>query len=144
MPRALSISSFVQQKELLMMSLPILQPKNGAKVFRGSLEDKLDRWYGAVQHFGLDAFVTMDGDDLFCDPSLMTEGAKQLEAGGYDFLKAPADLACGAFTYAIKASALAKVCSIKKHRRYRNDVGCISRIPACSRSVNCMLMIRSI
>lgn len=85
----------------------------GINYFRGSLEDKLERWLGATQEFNIDFFVTMDGDDLLCDPYLLELGAQQMEEGDYDFIKAPDGLAVGAFTYAIRTSALKKVCQIK-------------------------------
>lgn len=87
--------------------------KVGVNYFRGSLEDKLDRWYGAVKEYNIDAFATFDGDDLLCAPELIDLGFEQLEKEGLDFLEAPEDLAVGAFTYCIKASALKKVCEIK-------------------------------
>lgn len=87
--------------------------KCGIKYFRGSLEDKLDRWLGAVNKFGIDFFVTMDGDDLFCDPGLIDLSINQIENTNCDFIRAPKGLICGAFTYCIKAKALEKVCNIK-------------------------------
>lgn len=86
---------------------------SGAKVFRGSLEDKLERWNGAAKEYGIDYIVTFDGDDLFCDPYLLDKGAEQIREGKYDFIEAPEGLICGAFTYAFTAKALAKVCEIK-------------------------------
>lgn len=85
----------------------------GIKYFRGSLEDKLDRWLGAVNKFGIDFFVTMDGDDLLCDPGLIDLSINQIENTNCDFIRAPKGLICGAFTYCIKAKALEKVCNIK-------------------------------
>lgn len=87
--------------------------KQGIHYFRGNLEDKLDRWHCAATAFGIDFFVTMDGDDLLCDPELIGLGIDQMEKEGYDFIKAPEGLICGSFTYALKASALKKVCEIK-------------------------------
>ena len=87
--------------------------KNGVKVFRGSLEDKLERWNGAAKKFGIDYIVTFDGDDLFCDPYLLDLRSRQIQASRYDFIEAPAGLITGAFTYAFTASALKKVCEIK-------------------------------
>jgi spore coat polysaccharide biosynthesis protein SpsF len=87
--------------------------KNGAKVFRGSLNDKLDRWNNAAKQYGVDYIVTFDGDDLFCDPELLDMGAEQIQNSGYDFIEAPQGLICGAFTYAFTAKALDEVCSIK-------------------------------
>lgn len=83
------------------------------KVFRGSLEDKLERWNGAAKQYGIDYIVTFDGDDLFCEPILLDMGATQIRKGTYDFIEAPDGLICGAFTYAFTARALEKVCEIK-------------------------------
>jgi len=85
----------------------------GVQHFRGSLEDKLDRWLGATRKFNIDFFVTMDGDDLLCDPELMEAGIEQLKTTDVDFLEAPEGLICGSFTYGIRSSALKKVCTIK-------------------------------
>ena len=54
------------------------------KVFRGSLEDKLERWNGAAKEYGIDYIVTFDGDDLFCEPILLDMAADQIREGEYD------------------------------------------------------------
>ena len=82
-------------------------------VYRGSLEDKLERWNGAAKEYGVDYIVTFDGDDLFCDPYLLDKGAEQITGNKYDFIEAPRGLICGAFTYAFTCEALRKVCEIK-------------------------------
>lgn len=87
--------------------------QNGVDFFRGSLEDKLDRWLGAARALNLDFFITMDGDDLFCDPELIDLGIQQMETEEVDFIEAPEGLICGSFTYGIRTTALEKVCSIK-------------------------------
>lgn len=87
--------------------------KEGAKVYRGSLEDKLERWNGAAKKYAVDYVVTFDGDDLFCDPELLDLGAEQIVSGAYDFIEAPDGLICGAFTYAFSTKALEEVCRIK-------------------------------
>lgn len=90
-----------------------LADKLDVKVFRGSLEDKLERWNGAARAYDIDYIVTFDGDDLLCEPELLDMGAKQIRTGNYDFIEAPKGLICGAFTYAFTAKALKKVCEIK-------------------------------
>lgn len=90
-----------------------LAGKLGVKVFRGSLEDKLERWNGAAKQYGIDYIVTFDGDDLFCEPVLLDMGADQIRTGKYDFIEASPGLICGAFTYAFTAKSLEKVCEIK-------------------------------
>lgn len=87
--------------------------KCGVLHYRGSLDDKLVRWLGAAKKFEIDGFVTMDGDDLLCDPELTTKGIEQLRMSGVDFIEAPQGLICGSFTYGIRTTALEKVCSIK-------------------------------
>jgi spore coat polysaccharide biosynthesis protein SpsF len=79
----------------------------------GNLDDKLERWMGAVRQFDIDFFVTMDGDDLLCDPELMELGLKQMANSNLDFIEAPDGLICGAFTFVIKREALQKICEIK-------------------------------
>ena len=82
----------------------------GVEVFRGSTEDKLARWLGACDKFGVTAFVTMDGDDPFCDPSLAAQAFTQLQE--CDFVEST-QIVTGGFTYAINTDALRKVCEIK-------------------------------
>lgn len=85
---------------------------NGIFYYRGSIEDKLDRWNGACQKYNVEFFVTADGDDLLCEPELIDLAFKQYRNTGADFIEGKG-LICGAFTYAIKAAALKKVCEIK-------------------------------
>jgi len=94
-------------------AIVVLAEKCGVLHYRGSLGDKLERWLGATKKFQIDCFVTMDGDDLLCDPELMEMGIEQLKRTGDDFIEAPAGLICGSFTYGIRTTALEKVCSIK-------------------------------
>jgi spore coat polysaccharide biosynthesis protein SpsF len=86
--------------------------QHGIKWFRGPVKDKLMRWLQAVEKFGIDFFVTADGDDLFCEPELIDSAFKQYEKNHPDFIESDG-LVCGAFSYGIKASALKKVCEIK-------------------------------
>lgn len=89
-----------------------LAEKEGIQFFRGSVEDKLARWNGGCQKFGVDYFVTADGDDLLCDPELIDLGFKQILEDKPDFIEAP-QVAVGGFTFAINAKALSKVCDMK-------------------------------
>ena len=84
------------------------------KVYRGSLEDKLERWFGAAKTFNIDYFVTFDGDDLLCDTYLMNMALIQAKECDCDMIKAPEGLICGAFTYCIKTDVLETIISNKK------------------------------
>jgi perosamine synthetase len=86
---------------------------NAVACYRGSSADKLARWLGAAREFGVDYFVTVDGDDLFCDPHLIDLAIRQVRTEPCDFLRAPEGLVCGGFTYCICAAALERVCSRK-------------------------------
>lgn len=55
----------------------------GVKVFRGSLINKLKRWYDCCNHFNIDTFHTVDADDPFFDGELMKKSMKLLN-NGYD------------------------------------------------------------
>jgi len=86
--------------------------KKGIKSFRGSQNDKLERWHGAAKKFGTEFFVTADGDDTFCEPVLIDSAFKQYERNESSFIEAEG-IICGAFTNGISTKALEKVCSIK-------------------------------
>jgi len=86
--------------------------KESIKYFRGSMVDKLERWNGAASKFNVEFFVTADGDDLFCEPELIDLAFKQYGNNKPDFIEGK-NIPCGSFTYAIKTSALKKVCEIK-------------------------------
>lgn len=60
----------------------------GAKVFRGSLNDKLGRWLGTCLEYGLDHFVTADNDDPFSCPNLIRDAYHALIEGA-DFVPLP-------------------------------------------------------
>lgn len=86
--------------------------QEGILHFRGPEKDKLERWNGAARKFGVEFFVTADGDDLFCEPELIDLCFRQYARTGADFIEQD-NLVCGSFTYGIKAAALSKVCEIK-------------------------------
>jgi len=89
--------------------------KNDVLVYRGSVNDKLLRWKKAADKFNVEFFVTFDGDDLLCEPTLANLAFDQFDRGNADFIEAK-NVPCGAFTYGIKTAALNKVCEIKASR----------------------------
>lgn len=86
--------------------------RENIECFRGSVKDKLERWRGTAEKFNVDFFVTVDGDDLFCEPELIDLAFKQYQKEKPDFIEAKG-LVCGVFTFGIKTKALQKVCQIK-------------------------------
>lgn len=93
-------------------TLRFIAMRNGIECFRGSVEDKMERWRGACEKFGVDRFVTADGDDLLCEPELMDMAFRQFDVTDPDFITCDCT-PCGAFSSAIKAGALEMVCNIK-------------------------------
>lgn len=87
--------------------------ENGVACYRGSSQDKLARWLGAARQYGVDYFVTVDGDDLFCDADLVDRAIEQARATSCDFIQAPEGLVCGGFTFCISTAALESVCAKK-------------------------------
>lgn len=81
--------------------------------YRGSLEDKLTRFYLAAITFGADYIVVLDADDLFFDPELIELAIKQAEEEEVDVLKSPEGLVIGAFAFIIKTTALKHAVEIK-------------------------------
>jgi spore coat polysaccharide biosynthesis protein SpsF len=61
--------------------------KEGILFFRGSEQDKLERWRGAADKFDVEFFVTADGDDLFCEPELIDLAFRQYMKTGVDFIE---------------------------------------------------------
>jgi len=93
-------------------SLVEIAEKNGILCFRGSEQDKLERWNGAAKKYGVEFFVTVDGDDTFCEPFLMDLAIEQYKRNKSDFIQ-DSGLITGSFCYGIKVKALNKVCEIK-------------------------------
>ncbi|HEY4707724.1 MAG TPA: NTP transferase domain-containing protein [Thermodesulfobacteriota bacterium] len=57
--------------------------REGAKYFRGSDVNKLRRWLGCCDAFGIEAFHTVDADDPFFDAELVKRSFEALK-DGYD------------------------------------------------------------
>ena len=57
--------------------------KNNIKIFRGSLINKIKRWYDCCDYYNIERFHTIDADDPFFDGELMKESMLLLEQG-YD------------------------------------------------------------
>jgi spore coat polysaccharide biosynthesis protein SpsF (cytidylyltransferase family) len=61
-----------------------LAEKEGFLLFRGSEDDKLDRYHQAAIEYGLDAVIVVDGDDPLCFPEGVDIVAAALREGGAD------------------------------------------------------------
>lgn len=85
---------------------------SGFPAFRGSEDDKLDRYAMACDNFGLDAAIVVDGDDLLCFPELVDAVATKLRTGLHDCVYVTG-APLGAIGTGLTAEALRKVNTIK-------------------------------
>ena len=60
--------------------------KEGVKCYRGSLDNKLQRWLDCAMHFNIDTFHTIDADDPFFDGDEMISSMKMLQEEGVDMI----------------------------------------------------------
>lgn len=93
--------------------LETIAKEQGVLCFRGSLKDKLKRYYDATAKFGVEYVVLFDGDDLFCDPEINESAIRQMIASPCDFMKPPDGLVLGAFDFCLSAAAIERACKIK-------------------------------
>ena len=89
-----------------------LAGKEGFLVFRGSEDDKLDRYYQAAIEHGLDAVIVVDGDDPFCFPEGVDIVAAALREGGADCIYL-SGLPLGAASTGLTTTALRRVLDMK-------------------------------
>lgn len=87
--------------------------KNNIDFFKGSEDDKLDRYLSAAEKFGTDLIVVVDGDDVFCDPQFIDKCIIKFIETGADYISVN-DLPLGTAPFCIKKEALQQVCKSKK------------------------------
>lgn len=95
----------------------------GARVFRGSRDNIIDRFYSAVAEYEFDAVIQADGDDPCSDTTYMDLSMKQLLADPEIDIVVPEGLPLGLGSKAIRASAIRTVWN--NHLTQQNDTGFI-------------------
>ena len=86
--------------------------RKGIEIFRGSKEDKLKRYLDAVEHFGLDGAIIVDGDDILCFPDFIDMVVERMSSADCDVVFCK-DLPLGAASSGLTKYALEKVMEIK-------------------------------
>jgi len=81
--------------------------------FRGSEDDKLDRYLNAAQAYGVDFIVIVDGDDLLCDPVYIDRVIQKHRETMADFVYCQG-LPLGAASSGFTRKALERVCQVKR------------------------------
>ena len=56
--------------------------KINIKFFRGDKENVLNRLHSAAKNFSVSSFIVVEGDDVLCEPELITKTSQQLEKSG--------------------------------------------------------------
>lgn len=87
--------------------------KEGCLVYRGSVNDKLQRWLGACEKFNIESFHTIDCDDPFFDGGLGKRSFQLLQKG-YDIVYPSSDVYVGGVGYSITSDIIRRTCAIKK------------------------------
>ena len=95
----------------------------GARVFRGSRDDIIDRFHAAIIEFGFDAVIQADGDDPCSDPTYMDLCMDRLLADPELGIVLTEGVPLGLGSKAIRTSAVQTV--FNHHVTERNDTGFI-------------------
>lgn len=87
--------------------------KLNVECFLGSEQDILLRFLDAAKKFKVDVIVSVDGDDVFCDPEYIDKGLALMEETDADFVNCK-ELPLGASPNIFTFEALEKICRLKK------------------------------
>lgn len=88
----------------------------GWLVFRGDEDDVLSRYLQATTFHGIDFFVNVDGDDLFCDPEYVDKIIERYRHTNADYVHCDG-LPFGGAPIGVKTEALREICARKNEVR---------------------------
>lgn len=86
--------------------------KNHLEYFRGSEDDKLDRYLNAAQKYGLDFIIVTEGDNIFFEPEIIDGIIKHYLRTKADYITC-SGLPLGTSPHGISFEALKRVCQVK-------------------------------
>ena len=86
--------------------------KNHIEHFRGSEDDKLDRYLNSAQKYGLDFIIVTEGDNIFYEPSIIDSIIRLYQRTKADYI-AYRGLPLGTSPHGISFKSLQRVCQIK-------------------------------
>lgn len=95
----------------------------GCSAFRGSVDDIIQRFRDAIEHFGFDAVIQADGDDPLSATEYMDATMDQLLSDGSLDIVTVTGVPLGTATKSFTAAAMNKVHAA--YRTERNDTGFI-------------------
>lgn len=96
--------------------------KNDVKIFRGSLLNKIKRWYDCFNKFDLDNAILVDGDDLAFNYDIGNRALQKLKTTDSELILNPNNIVCGFFTYAINREGIKKLYELVNSDTANTDV----------------------
>ena len=87
-----------------------VKKKYKIKIFRGSLNNKVKRWYDCFLKYKINSACFIDGDDLLFDYDLYKKNFDLIKNKAKPYMmKNPSNIVTGGFTYIINAKFLKKI-----------------------------------
>ncbi len=96
--------------------------QHNVHIFRGSLLNKIKRWYDCFNTFHIENVLIVDGDDLAQNYEIGSRALSQLKTSNFDIITCPENIVTGFFTYAMKKVAIFKLFSIVPNDSADTDV----------------------
>ncbi len=96
--------------------------KHDVHIFRGSLLNKIKRWYDCCNAFHIENALIIDGDDLAVNYEIGSRALSQLKTTDFDIITCPENIVTGFFTYAMKKIAISKLFSVVPDDDSNTDV----------------------
>ena len=86
--------------------------KEGVKCYRGSLDNKLQRWLDCAMHFNIDTFHTIDADDPFFNGDEMKSSMRMLQEEELDMVEPTESSSSGGASvgYSLTTDIVERVC----------------------------------
>jgi spore coat polysaccharide biosynthesis protein SpsF len=92
------------------------------QIFRGSLLNKIKRWYDCFTYFNIENALLVDGDDLAYDYEIGKRAILNLKKHGSEMVLNPSNIICGFFTYALNRNGILKLYNIAKFDELDTDI----------------------
>lgn len=91
-------------------------------IFRGSLLNKIHRWYHCFTENSISNALLIDGDDLSCNFEIGQRAINEIKSKKVDLITHPSNIVTGFFTYAITKEGISKMYQIANDFELNTDV----------------------
>ena len=96
--------------------------EHNVEIFRGSLLNKLKRWYDCFVKFKIDYALFVDGDDLSNNYEIGLRALAKLKSNNLEIVGNPDNIVTGFFTYAMSKSTISKIYNTAPDDNINTDV----------------------